>query len=124
MTKLNSHIKTLKNIGVIWFVLSALSPCTVKDVFFSSVKSEYSKPLNKSRTTAPIVSCSSTNIESKNSLVVNQLKFHKEFEPGDRFIPPFFHFQEETNPNVLLANYSGKSPPKYILYKRLKIAIV
>lgn len=123
MTKIKIHIKTVRNFGLMWFVLFALSPCTVKDVFFSSVNSEYAKPLNKSRTTAPTISCSFAQTENQQYSVVKELKINKQTEPG-----AFSDLSYLTFDAVIIHNYyskksSGNSPPKYILYKRLKIAI-
>ncbi|MGB6083245.1 hypothetical protein [Moheibacter sp.] len=122
MTKIKSHIKSFRNFGLMWFVLFALSPCTVKDAFFSSINSEYAKPLNKSRTTAPTTSCSYAQVKSLQSSVVKESK-NKRTEPEALIGCDYLTFNTAINHSDYSNKSSGNSPPKYILYKRLKIAM-
>lgn len=122
MHRAESHIRSLKLIGSLWLIIFALSPCTVKDLFFYSVNTANEKPLNKSRATPVISFCSISNQESLLVSAPKGTKTNKELEPLDLVDQSIFdqhayrhfhHFSKET---------FGNSPPKYILYKRLKIA--
>lgn len=57
MSKINLHIRVFRRIVLMWFILLSLSPCTVKEAVFNWVSIEYTKPLNKSKTTSSSGAC-------------------------------------------------------------------
>lgn len=124
MKKMKIHIKIFKHIVFIWFVLFSLSSCTVKEVLFTSVNADYAKPLNQSKTTAPISSCSYSQNESNQISVVKTAEINKQVEPIDLLYNKYLAVNFTEINNDYSKTSSGNSPPKYILYKRLKIAIV
>lgn len=108
---------------MLWFVLFALTPCTVKEIVFDTFNSTYSKPINKSRTTAPTSFCSfSTNVVAQAS-VSKMAKVTKQIEPNDSYRSLCFSTQPSYFKTTFSKLTSGNSPPKYILYKRLKLDI-
>ncbi len=122
-TNQNQHIKNFKHILYVWFIFFALSPCVVKEAMFSVVNAEYSQPLNKSKTTAPTNYCQYSQEDSQQISIIKLSKIDRQTEPVITFKNLFFivHSHE------IITNYSkvfsGNSPPKYILYKRLKLDV-
>jgi len=102
-----------------WLILFALTPCTVKAAFLDSLEVAYQKPLNQSKTTVAN-SCPyafetlRTVSHSKEVKVVDGAKqvgfLNKNLA---RPTTPTKKFKEDNLSN---------SPPKYILYKQLKIS--
>ena len=121
MLKKENHSKNLRLILLMWFVLFSLSPCIVKGALFHSVNTDYTKPLNKSKATTSVGSCSYSQNEYQQILVVKETKIYKLIEPIDIVDKPFFTILPTKVYSYHSDTSSGKSPPKYILYKRLKI---
>lgn len=123
MQKVKSHIKNLKHLLWVWIVFFALSPCVVKEAIFNIVDIEYNQPLNKSKSTAPTKTCQYSQNDIQKYSVAKQSNIAKHTEA------------EKLTVNVLLVirciglntsfskTTSGNSPPKYILYKRLKLDV-
>jgi len=123
MPKINFHIKIFKPILLLGFVLFSFSPCTLKEVFLSSVNAEFANSLNKTKTTASISSCAYSHNENQQISVEKNSESNKQTEPVDFFNKPFFAVHSTKVYNKYSKTSSGNSPPKYILYKRLKIVI-
>ncbi len=119
-----NHIRNTKHFFLTWFVLFALSPCVVKEALFSQVNITYAKPLNKSKTTSLTNSCQYSQNDNQQISVSKQLKINKEIEPVSSFDNPYFVIYRPKINSKYYKTFSGNSPPKYILYKRLKIDIV
>lgn len=121
MLKILYNLKNYTYILWMWLVLFSLTPCTIKEIFFHAVDLDYAKPLNKSKTSTN--SCSYSQIENRQNLGLKSSKII------NRIIP--FCFSKNLNfalcSTKIFKDYSrislGNSPPKYILYKRLKIDI-
>lgn len=123
MLKIEIHIKEFRHILSLCLVLLSLSPCTVKGALFHLVNMDYVKNINKSKTTLPITTCSYSQSNKLELVVVK--KINKQIEPVN-FVPSPLLFVVKSigihdNYSKL---FSGNSPPRYILYKRLKINIV
>lgn len=123
MTKKESHIKKIRHIVLMWFVLFSLSPCTVKEALSQVVSTDYAKPLNKSKTIAPTTSCSYSQNDNQQISVVKKAKIYKEIGPVQVVNNLCFTVLSSKVYNDYSKTSSGNSPPKYILYKRLKIDI-
>lgn len=101
-------------------VLVSFSPCVLKEAFFNGVKVEYAGTINKFKTTTS--SCQSTlqnKIQNQISCELNLPDLNLLNNSGDLYI------KNNSVGSVLKysKSFSGNSPPKYILFKRLKIAI-
>jgi len=123
MLKAKSHIKKLKHILCVYFALFALSPCVVKEALFSVANVEYAKPLNKTKTTAPTSSCQYSQNDKQQISVVKQSKINKQTEPAEVSEILFFVVRSVGINTNYPKTTSGNSPPKYILYKRLKLDV-
>ena len=105
-----------------WFVLFSISPCSVKEALFYSVNTDYAKPFNKSKTSAPASSCSYSQNDNTQTSVVKKSKVYKRIDPVNVSNNLYFAVLSAKVYNDY-SKTSGNSPPKYILYKRLKIDI-
>lgn len=123
MFKAKSNIKNLKHLLWVCFAFFALSPCVVKEALFSVADAEYAKPLNKSKTTAPTNSCQYSQNENQQISVVKQSKINKQTEPDEVTENLFFVVRSVGINTNYSKTTSGNSPPKYILYKRLKLDV-
>lgn len=103
------------------FVLFALSPCVIKEVLAGTVQVEYAKPLNKSR----LIQSSSCYITQDNSDLISAESERNSSKLLLLDYRPDRHFNTVQPEQKLQNNYSktfsGTSPPKYILFKRLKL---
>ncbi len=121
MRKMDRLNKNTRHIFLLCFVLFALSPCVIKASFFGNANLTYSKPLNKSKTTAQLNAC---QYSGDNKL---QISCSQQVNVDKAMLPIFvfgnqcaFAYACQTNYQYLEI-FSGNSPPKYILYKRLKL---
>lgn len=120
MAGLKSHIFLIRHIVLLWVVLFALSPCTVK-VFYTAT-ADYTVPLNKAKA---LSSSKCVYAQTVSSRLSHTLQIDVDKQEGS------FGTREENlankrarQPFTHAKNSSGSSPPKYILYKCLKIDLV
>lgn len=102
-------------------VLFAFSTCMVKGTLFGMVDVAYAKPLNKSKTVAPISACQYSH-DQRTSTVV-QAQARKQIEPIGDAEGQYGAICADKVFGKYSKNCSGNSPPKYILYKRLKLDV-
>lgn len=114
----------IRNVFLTLFVFFALTPCAVNKVLFTVVESEYSQPLNKSRTTLPANSCEFSQNEFRQSSAAKKSEIKKRIKPVDFPVTKKFSARILMRQKGYSKAFSGNSPPKYILYKRLKIDLV
>lgn len=114
------NILLFRNIFMMWFVLFALSPCSVKKVLLNVAESEYKQPLNKWRTNVP-ANCHYSQQDYQQTTVSKQSEIKKVIEPVDFAAPRLFTATAVTIQNHYSKTFSGNSPPLYILFKRLKV---
>ena len=123
MHTIKKHICTAKHLLTMCFFLFALSSCAVKESLLGLVQTDYAKPTNRSQTTTQNGFCSYTVATGKEVSVTNhsKIKYRKETELLTASFVGIFPHRTKTS---YLKTFSGNSPPKYILYKRLKLPIV
>ena len=121
MLKTKTRINILHRIIMMWFVLFALTPCTVKEVLFSTLNLELPESLNKSKTTTSSNSCQYSQNKNQHVSFAKQTKINKKIDPIDFSKQKLFVAQSSPIKNNYSKTFSGNSPPKYILFKRLKI---
>lgn len=109
---------------LMWFVLFSLSPCVVKEALFLSVDAEYTKPLHKSKVTTTSNLCQFSSNENHQTSAKKQVKIEKLNDPVDLTRNPQFFVRSDQTQRNSSKTFSGNSPPKYILYKRLRIDVV
>jgi hypothetical protein len=123
MLNIKEHIKISKCITLALFVLFALSSCSARQSILSSFDIGFSGTLNKTRAAGkPINSCSF--IAQKNDkgaftrsvLKIADYQGRKKIDSG---LSKWSFIATYTNKNTGLI--PGSWPPKYILFKRLKV---
>lgn len=122
MNRSERNIRKAKQILLVCFALLALSPCIVKETVYGLVAEEYQKPLNKSRTTVQTVSCQFFQHGSETSISKEQ-KVIAEIDFSSFVSLPIFNIPQPRFTGSDSKTFTGNSPPKYILYKRLKLDI-
>ena len=106
------------SIKILWIVLLcfSLAPCSVKNSIFDFIGISSEKPLNKNQSTinCQYVSFSENKkvFQIKSQKIINDFKFNSALT---YFLNDFY---------VDFENPKNNSPPFYILFKRLKIAVV
>ncbi|WP_431612426.1 hypothetical protein [Chryseobacterium sp. 'Rf worker isolate 10'] len=118
-------MKTYKAIITMLILAFSLSPCSVKRNVLDIFDIQYISGLNKIKTTSSLsFSCDAASASSGISALKN--KIQKRY----RYSFPGF-YSGTGNPveeNISFNEYSGystgNSPPKYILFKRLKLNLV
>lgn len=107
--------KYLKAFLISLFIIFSLAPCKVKDVMFSTTITEYTKPLNKSKTLASceiVQSQDNNKVTSEQNTLVSNDTF--EIRTKDYLLINYRNI-------VFNQNHNTNKPPKYILFKQLKI---
>ena len=119
------HMKTYKAIITMLVLVFSLSPCSVKRNVLDIFDIQYISGLNKVKTTSSLsFSCDAASASSGISALKNKVQ--------KRYRDSFSGFYSGTgNPveeKISFNEYSGystgNSPPKYILFKRLKLNLV
>lgn len=123
MPKTTRHIKNTKHILTLCFALFALSSCIVKETVLGAVNLNYAKPLNKSKTTTQVNSCEYSQNEHQHISTVKKVKISKKTQPVCFSDNLYFLKRPDKAYHKYSKNTSGSSPPKYILYKRLKLDV-
>ena len=118
------HICTLKHLLTMCLLLFALSSCAVKESLLGLVQTDYAKPTNRSQTTVQNGFCSYTVSTGKETSVTDHSKI-KNRKESDLFAGNnLLGISSKKTTQLYSKTFSGNSPPKYILYKRLKLPIV
>lgn len=125
MSSTKIHIKTYKAVITMLILVFSLSPCSVKRDVLDIFDIQYISGLNKVKTTSglstncDISSTSSKIFISKADAKVKQKESFLNFKVSSKNTGeenPFF--------NEYSGHTTGNSPPKYILFKRLKLNLV
>jgi len=118
-------MKTSKAIITVLILVFSLSPCSVKRNVLDIFDIQFISGLNKVKTTSSIsFSCDAASASS-GTLV---LKTQTQGQHKDSFPHFYSAIGNSVEKKIFLNNYSGhstgNSPPKYILFKRLKLNLV
>lgn len=124
MRQLKSYYQNSKRTVWVLLILFALAPCTVKESLLLPAGITAAKTLNAAKTTTSGGQCTSfLETQYKQAERQSQIAQKKQTTNHASFFignyPPVVQYNT-LNKTVS----SGISPPKYILFKRLKIALV
>ncbi|PWN72371.1 hypothetical protein C1631_007175 [Chryseobacterium phosphatilyticum] len=124
MSNFSFHTRTYRAIITILVLVFSLSPCSVKRDLLDIFDIQYISGLNKVKiTSGSSISCE-TSSETSSRLSVSksevQLKNRESFHVN--LIAK--HAQRKINFNEYSGHTTGNGPPKYILFKRLKVSLV
>ena len=121
MCAAKSFIRNANRILLIGLVLLALGPCVVKEALFSVANTAYTKPLNKTRA-IPTNACQ--YVQHDNQQLVKESNRNRQIESSHLSDKYYVVARSTKIAGKYWKTFSGNSPPKYILYKRLKIDVV
>lgn len=125
MSETRIHMKTYKAIITMLILVFSLSPCSVKRNVLDIFDIQYISGLNKVKITSGLsLNCDSSTISSKISISKANVKSKYQGSFGDGIA--ILKKAKETKLffNEYSGHTTGNSPPKYILFKRLKLNLV
>ncbi|WP_142723257.1 hypothetical protein [Chryseobacterium sp. ON_d1] len=120
MSNTKTHTKTYKAVIMMLILVFSLSPCSVKRDVLDLFDIEYISGLNKVRTTTGVsLNCDTSIVSSKTSLSKAEVKYRASFLSS--IVISKITGKESIFFNKYSGHATGNSPPKYILFKRLKL---
>lgn len=124
MSNTKIHMKTYKAIITMLILVFSLSPCSVKRNVLDIFDIQYISGLNKVKTTSGLsLNCDTASTSSQVSVSKAQARKHEGFLPNlDAKVKNIE--KESTSFNEYSGYATGNSPPKYILFKRLRLNLV
>lgn len=114
-------IRIIKYFLVIGFVYLSLNPCHFKIRFFETPNADYSKPLNKTKATSP--SCQYSFEERQLISILKNLKSKRKSAIINTEEKQYFILYATAFFRSFSKTFSGNSPPKYNLFKRLRLGM-
>ncbi|AZA77374.1 hypothetical protein EG347_07565 [Chryseobacterium sp. G0186] len=125
MTNTKIHMKTYKAIITMLILVFSLSPCSVKRNVLDLFDIQYISGLNKVKTTSSTsLNCDISSTSSTISISKTEAKAkHKGFFLNTKATSKNKE-EEKISFNDYSGHTTGNSPPKYILFKRLKLNLV
>jgi hypothetical protein len=119
------HMKTYKAVIMMLVLVFSLSPCSVKRNVLDIFDIQYISGLNKVKTTSSLSSsCNTASVSTRVS--VSKAKIQEQYK--DSFSNFYSIAKNSAEKKIFFNEYSGhstgSSPPKYILFKRLKLNLV
>jgi len=119
------HMKTYKAVITMLILVFSLSPCPVKRNVLDIFDIQYISGLNKVKITSSLSSSCDT-ASALTEVSVSKAKIHGQYK--DSFSNFYFTAGNSAEEKIVFNKYSGhstgNSPPKYILFKRLKLNLV
>lgn len=119
------HMKTYKGVITMLILMFSLSPCSVKRNVLDIFDIQYISGLNKVKTTSSLsFSCDTAFASSETAVSKTKIQNH-----NHKFLSGFNSaaanlFEEKYYLNNYSGHSTGNSPPKYILFKRLRLHLV
>lgn len=124
MKTVKKQTQFIKSTMIALLVLFSLTPCTVKAFALDLVDVTYERPINPSKTTVQESQCDSFELQEVNTVELNENQL------SDVTNFPVKSIDNVYSSTLTRAKYSYNSqkissdlPPKYILFKRLKLAL-
>ncbi|ATA67845.1 hypothetical protein CGC48_03850 [Capnocytophaga cynodegmi] len=114
------HIKKVKFLFWGMFILFSLTPCTVKGILFDSAEISFFKPLHKNRTTTSSFQCQNLVFANKKLRTECVLNVFDNHENDLLCSTEIFAFDTKIKKEYFNQN-SANAPPKYILFRCLRI---
>ncbi|QIY89326.1 hypothetical protein [Chryseobacterium gallinarum] len=116
------HIRTYKAIITMLILAFSLSPCSLKRDLLDIFDIQYISGLNKVKTTTGLsLTCDTPTTSSSISISKAKAKYKYKGSLPDLNATVKNIGEENLNFNKYSGRSTGNSPPKYILYKRLKL---
>ncbi len=123
MSSAKAHISFYKTIAIMLLLAFSLSPCSVKRDLLDIFDLQYAGTLNKVKTTT----ASNTTCDSafQNSSAASAFKADVKLKKTDFYFNLYLKNPVEKGSFLKYTKKTtGNSPPKYILFKRLKLDLI
>ncbi|SDJ17654.1 hypothetical protein [Chryseobacterium jejuense] len=125
MSNTRIHIRTYKAVITMLILVFSLSPCSVKRDVLDIFDIQYISGLNKVKTTSGLSSnCDISSTSSRISISKADAKVKQKGSFLNFNVSAKNAGEENFNFNKYSGRTTGNSPPKYILFKRLKLNLV
>lgn len=125
MSHPKSHIGFYKAITILLLLTFSLSPCSVKRDVLNIFDIQYPGTLNKVKTTVTSTAQCDTSFQNTSKTLVSKADINARKADCALSFTLYLKNQREEK---ILSKYSktttGNSPPKYILFKRLKLDLI
>lgn len=119
--KIHSFTKLVRHFVLLSLIVFTFIPCSVKGFLADHIQTSYSKPISNPKVSNTLNSCLFTDLTSKQSQI-RQKKTVTKINSFENLSKIKFEQIESNSLSENQFKFSGNSPPKYILFKRLKIA--
>ncbi|UKB80966.1 hypothetical protein [Chryseobacterium sp. MEBOG07] len=118
-------MKTYKAVITMLILVFSLSPCSVKRNVLDIFDIQYISGLNKVKTTSSLsFSCDAASASSGVSVSKARAQCRYKESLSGIYFAAGNSFEEKIFFNQYSGHSTGNSPPKYILFKRLKLNLV
>ncbi|BAP32731.1 uncharacterized protein CHSO_3694 [Chryseobacterium sp. StRB126] len=125
MSDTRIHIRTYKAIITMLILVFSLSPCSVKRDVLDIFDIQYISGLNKVKTTSGLsLNCDISSTSSKIPISKTYARIKQKGSFLNFNVSSKNTGEENLNFNTYSGRTTGNSPPKYILFKRLKLNLV
>ena len=119
------HMKNYKAIVTVLILVFSLSPCAVKRNVLDIFDIQYISGLNKVKTTSGLsLNCDISSTSSKIPISKTYARIKQKGSFLNFNVSSKNTGEENLNFNTYSGRTTGNSPPKYILFKRLKLNLV
>ncbi|TJZ63053.1 hypothetical protein FAZ15_01785 [Sphingobacterium olei] len=118
------EIQTIRTILLLMVVVFSLLPCSNKASVLSLIDIDYEKPLNRVKTTRHLTGCFNTLEVTKMTCSPYKIKSDHGIAVVSTGHQRLYCYNNHIFSSNFGASHQANAPPKYILYKRLKIAVV
>lgn len=120
-----AHIAIYKTAVVILLLMFSLSPCAVKRDLLGIFDIQHVSTLNKTKTTVSSTAGCTFNLHHASSKTLfSKADFKLRTEDFPCFLIQAISEKEQIPLYHYSKNSTGNSPPKYILFKRLKLHLI
>lgn len=120
---IQTSLKFIKHFAFLSLVFYTFIPCSIKGFIADNFETFYAKPISNPKVSNNVNTCFVTDLKVQESSL-NQQKKIKEIVSFDDYAFTKYKIFNLSHSFAFPYKLKGKSPPKYILFKRLKIATV
>ncbi len=125
MSNTGAHTALYKTAVIILLLAFSLSPCAVKRDLLGIFDIRYGNTLNKTKTTGnSTIRCDLNLHRASSKILLSKADVKLKTEDFSCFLTPVISDKEQVSLNHHSKHRTGNSPPKYILFKRLKLPLL
>lgn len=125
MSSTGAHTALYKTAVIILLLAFSLSPCAVKRDLLGIFDIRYENTLNKTKTTGNSTTTCDFNLHQTSSKIsLSKADVKLKTEDFSCFRMSVISVKEKVSFNIYSKHTTGTGPPKYILFKRLKLPLI